>query len=170
MVSILFPFTCFTQLRDMQHDNIIAFVGACVESPNFWVVTAYCQKGCLGDILQNSDFSLDLTFKVSIALDIIAVCGHLRLPGFFNFEKRFAVISYFPICFTYINDTITILSHSHWYYHTRLRTLLSSRQTESRACTFSPFWHCVKYVSECNFTIKATIITNDFVLWMTYMS
>ena len=35
------------QMRDLRHMNINPFVGACVDSSNFIIITEYCFKGSL---------------------------------------------------------------------------------------------------------------------------
>ncbi|ELU04866.1 hypothetical protein CAPTEDRAFT_138354, partial [Capitella teleta] len=59
------------KLRDMSHDNINPFIGACIDQPNMCVLTAYCHKGCLQDILENDDIKLDMMFKNSFMNDIV---------------------------------------------------------------------------------------------------
>lgn len=34
-------------LRDMRHDNLNAFIGACTEPPNICIITDYCNRGSL---------------------------------------------------------------------------------------------------------------------------
>ncbi|GFO25490.1 guanylate cyclase [Plakobranchus ocellatus] len=34
-------------LRELRHDNINAFIGACVEPPHICIITGYCSKGSL---------------------------------------------------------------------------------------------------------------------------
>ena len=57
----------------MRHENTIAFMGACVEPSNICILTRYCRKGALDDIIGNSDIQLDLMFNVSFIMDIINV-------------------------------------------------------------------------------------------------
>ncbi|KAL4216835.1 hypothetical protein ACF0H5_024556 [Mactra antiquata] len=60
------------QLRkELNHDNIARFVGACVDTPNVYIMTQFCQRGSLHDILQNEDFSLDDIFVSSLVSDLI---------------------------------------------------------------------------------------------------
>lgn len=35
------------QIRDLRHDNICAFIGACTDPPNICVITEYCTRGSL---------------------------------------------------------------------------------------------------------------------------
>jgi len=34
-------------MRELRHDNINPFLGACIDSPVIMIVTAYCSKGSL---------------------------------------------------------------------------------------------------------------------------
>ncbi|KAK6170897.1 hypothetical protein SNE40_019184 [Patella caerulea] len=58
-------------MRELRHDNIIPFIGACIDSPNILVITAYCGKGSLQDILENEDLQLDSMFIASLVFDMI---------------------------------------------------------------------------------------------------
>uniref|UniRef100_A0A8C4Y5Z2 Guanylate cyclase n=1 Tax=Gopherus evgoodei TaxID=1825980 RepID=A0A8C4Y5Z2_9SAUR len=60
---------CF-QMRELRHENLVAFFGICTEIPNICIITEYCKKGSLKDIL-NSDIELDWVFKLSLAYDIV---------------------------------------------------------------------------------------------------
>lgn len=58
-------------LREVMHPNVVPFVGACIEGPaNVCVISAFCAKGGLDDILANDDINLDWTFRDSILKDI----------------------------------------------------------------------------------------------------
>ncbi|XP_058980104.1 speract receptor [Musca domestica] len=58
-------------LRDARHDNICAFIGACTDPPNICIITEYCTRGSLKDILENEDVKLDNMFIASMVADII---------------------------------------------------------------------------------------------------
>ncbi|XP_046809093.1 speract receptor isoform X2 [Lucilia cuprina] len=58
-------------LRDTRHDNICAFIGACTDPPNICIITEYCTRGSLKDILENEDVKLDNMFIASMVADII---------------------------------------------------------------------------------------------------
>lgn len=59
------------QIRDIRHDNLTQFIGACVDSPNICILFQYCPKGSLQDILENEDVKLDNMFVTSLVTDII---------------------------------------------------------------------------------------------------
>ncbi|XP_013413758.1 guanylate cyclase 32E [Lingula anatina] len=58
-------------IRDIRHDNMTMFIGACVDPPNICIITEYCPKGSLQDILENDDVKLDNMFIASLVNDII---------------------------------------------------------------------------------------------------
>ena len=60
-------------LRDLRHDNINSFIGACVEPMRILLVTDYCAKGSLYDIIENEDIKLDDLFIASLVHDLIKV-------------------------------------------------------------------------------------------------
>ncbi|XP_014478817.1 PREDICTED: guanylate cyclase 32E isoform X2 [Dinoponera quadriceps] len=58
-------------MRDLRHDNLISFIGACTDPPNICIVVEYCARGSLKDILENEDIKLDNMFMASLVGDII---------------------------------------------------------------------------------------------------
>ncbi|XP_077994096.1 atrial natriuretic peptide receptor 2-like [Glandiceps talaboti] len=68
----------FKELRDMRHGNINQFVGACIDPPDICIVTHYCSKGSLQDVLENDNIKLDWLFKLSFASDIAKGMAYLH--------------------------------------------------------------------------------------------
>ncbi|XP_056386347.1 guanylate cyclase 2G-like, partial [Hyla sarda] len=62
----------FRIISELKHENLLTIFGVCIEPPNVCVVTQYCKKGSLKDVLQNSDIELDWVFKLSFAHDIVS--------------------------------------------------------------------------------------------------
>uniref|UniRef100_A0A3B4WUN5 Guanylate cyclase n=1 Tax=Seriola lalandi dorsalis TaxID=1841481 RepID=A0A3B4WUN5_SERLL len=58
-------------MKEMKHENLVQFFGVCIEPPNVCLVTQYCKKGSLKDVLKASDVDLDGMFKLSFAYDIV---------------------------------------------------------------------------------------------------
>ncbi|CAG5135484.1 unnamed protein product, partial [Candidula unifasciata] len=60
------------QLRkELSHENINRFIGACIEVPHLYMVTQYCPRKSLQDILRNENSPLDDMFITSLVQDLI---------------------------------------------------------------------------------------------------
>nr|CAD7400716.1 unnamed protein product [Timema poppensis] len=59
------------KIREVRHENIISFIGACVDYDNICVLIAYCARGSLEDVLGNNDLHLDTMFVSSLVADIL---------------------------------------------------------------------------------------------------
>ncbi|KAK8766858.1 guanylate cyclase 32E-like [Amblyomma americanum] len=59
------------QVREMRHENITPFIGACVDPPNICILTLFCARGSLEDVLKNEDLDLDSMFVSSLVADLI---------------------------------------------------------------------------------------------------
>ncbi|XP_070555138.1 speract receptor-like [Ptychodera flava] len=58
-------------MRDIHHDNVCKFIGACIDSPNICILMEYAPKGSLQDILENDDMKLDNMFLASLIADLV---------------------------------------------------------------------------------------------------
>lgn len=63
----------YFQVKDLQNDHVVRFLGACIDPPNMCIVTEYCQKGSLQDVLENEQIKLDWMFRYSLMQDILRV-------------------------------------------------------------------------------------------------
>jgi hypothetical protein len=61
----------FKKMKDLQHDHITRFAGACVDQPHCCIVTEYCPKGSLEDMLENEKINLDKMMKISLLHDLV---------------------------------------------------------------------------------------------------
>ncbi|KAM6963497.1 guanylate cyclase 2G [Tautogolabrus adspersus] len=61
----------FNLMKEMKHENLVQFFGVCIEPPNVCLVTQYCRKGSLKDLMKASDVELDGMFKLSFGYDIV---------------------------------------------------------------------------------------------------
>ncbi|XP_042873550.1 guanylate cyclase 32E-like [Penaeus japonicus] len=72
MVAALFLCRCLYQrMREIRHENLLPFIGASVDTGAVCVLTAYCTRGSLEDVLANDDFLLDNMFVASLVADLI---------------------------------------------------------------------------------------------------
>lgn len=47
IIACLIIVTSLRQMKELKHENLVQFFGACVEPPNVCLVTQYCKKGSL---------------------------------------------------------------------------------------------------------------------------
>ncbi|XP_019701162.1 atrial natriuretic peptide receptor 1 isoform X2 [Harpegnathos saltator] len=66
------------RMKDLQHDHLVRFYGACLEPPHCCLLTEYCPKGSLQDILENDQIKLDHVFKRSLIHDIVRGMAYLH--------------------------------------------------------------------------------------------
>ncbi|CAH1800463.1 unnamed protein product [Owenia fusiformis] len=65
-------------MREMNHHNVNAFVGVCFTPGKFCILTAFCSKRSLQDVLSNDDIKLDWMFKSSLISDLVAGMDHIH--------------------------------------------------------------------------------------------
>lgn len=46
-INLIINLFLFTQMKDLQNDHIVRFIGACIDYPNQCILTEYCPKGSL---------------------------------------------------------------------------------------------------------------------------
>ena len=63
----------FLQLREIRHENLNAFIGACQYEDGLLLVNEYCSRGSIKDILENGDLKLDDMFISSLVGDLLRV-------------------------------------------------------------------------------------------------
>ncbi|KAJ6216007.1 hypothetical protein RDWZM_010507 [Blomia tropicalis] len=59
------------QLKDLAHENLIRFVGICADDQHISILTEYCEKGNLRDLLDNEGIRIDWPFRYSLINDIV---------------------------------------------------------------------------------------------------
>ncbi|KZC11079.1 Atrial natriuretic peptide receptor 2 [Dufourea novaeangliae] len=66
------------RMKDLQHDHLVRFYGACVEPPHCCLLTEYCPRGSLQDVLEDERIKLDRVFEVSLIHDIVRGMAYLH--------------------------------------------------------------------------------------------
>ncbi|XP_052212562.1 atrial natriuretic peptide receptor 1-like [Dreissena polymorpha] len=66
------------QMREITCPNLTHFFGICPETGKMCVLTEYCARGNLQDILQNDAMKLDWDFKLSLIQDIVEGMTYLH--------------------------------------------------------------------------------------------
>ncbi|ESO05555.1 hypothetical protein HELRODRAFT_77483 [Helobdella robusta] len=57
-------------MKDLQHDNIVNFLGACVELDRICYLNQHCARGSLQELLADAQTGIDWTFKLSFITDL----------------------------------------------------------------------------------------------------
>uniref|UniRef100_A0A3Q2DZY6 Guanylate cyclase n=1 Tax=Cyprinodon variegatus TaxID=28743 RepID=A0A3Q2DZY6_CYPVA len=65
-------------MRDVQFNHLTRFIGACIDAPNICIITEYCPRGSLQDILENESINLDWMFRYSLINDIVKGMNYLH--------------------------------------------------------------------------------------------
>lgn len=81
------------QMKDLRHENVSPLLGFFCDSGMFAIVTEFCSRRSLEDILTNDDLKLDWMFKSSLLLDLIKVTG--KTKGVLEFRYRFEIYKVF---------------------------------------------------------------------------
>ncbi|XP_036452543.1 LOW QUALITY PROTEIN: retinal guanylyl cyclase 2 [Colossoma macropomum] len=68
----------FELMKDMRHENVNPFMGFFHDCGVFAIVTEFCSRGSLEDLLLNDDVKLDWMFKSSLLLDLIKGMKYLH--------------------------------------------------------------------------------------------
>ncbi|XP_060792569.1 retinal guanylyl cyclase 2-like isoform X1 [Neoarius graeffei] len=71
----------FELMRDIRHENLTPFLGFFHDHGVFAIVTEFCSRGSLEDLLHNEDVKLDWMFKSSLLLDLIKGMKYLHHRG-----------------------------------------------------------------------------------------
>uniref|UniRef100_A0A4W5JX84 Guanylate cyclase n=1 Tax=Hucho hucho TaxID=62062 RepID=A0A4W5JX84_9TELE len=66
------------KMKDMRHENINLFLGFFHDCGVFAIVTEFCTRGSMEDLLLNEDVKLDWMFKSSLLLDLIKGMKYLH--------------------------------------------------------------------------------------------
>uniref|UniRef100_A0A8V0X8V6 Guanylate cyclase n=1 Tax=Gallus gallus TaxID=9031 RepID=A0A8V0X8V6_CHICK len=70
------------EMKDLRHENVNLFLGFFSDCGIFAIVTEYCSRGSLEDLLRNEDMKLDWMFKSSLLMDLIKGIRYLHHRDF----------------------------------------------------------------------------------------
>ncbi|KAE8632671.1 hypothetical protein XENTR_v10001623 [Xenopus tropicalis] len=76
------------QIRDLDHPNLCKFIGGCIEVPNVALITEYCPKGSLNDVLLSEDIPLNWGFRFSFAYDIAQGMAYLHQHRMYHYRLK----------------------------------------------------------------------------------
>lgn len=66
-------------MKELSCDHLIRLMGACFDGPNNCLITEYCPRGSLQDVLENEKLKLDDMIKYSLLHDLIKVSVLFRV-------------------------------------------------------------------------------------------
>uniref|UniRef100_W5LDW2 Guanylate cyclase n=1 Tax=Astyanax mexicanus TaxID=7994 RepID=W5LDW2_ASTMX len=72
------------EVRELDHPNLAKFIGGSIEVPFISIVTEYCPKGSLADVLLNEDIPINWGFRLSFATDIARGMAYLHQHKVFH--------------------------------------------------------------------------------------
>lgn len=60
-------------LHGLRHENLNPLIGCLAEPPKAALVSEWCARGSLQDVLQQDDIKLDWSFRLSLLTDLVRV-------------------------------------------------------------------------------------------------
>uniref|UniRef100_A0A8C4ZPC0 Guanylate cyclase n=1 Tax=Gadus morhua TaxID=8049 RepID=A0A8C4ZPC0_GADMO len=72
------------EVRELDHPNLSKFIGGSIEVPYISIITDYCPKGSLSDVLLNGDIPINWGFRLSFATDIARGMAYLHQHKVFH--------------------------------------------------------------------------------------
>ncbi|XP_028259804.1 atrial natriuretic peptide receptor 2 [Parambassis ranga] len=72
------------EVRQLDHPNLCKFIGGSIEVPYVSIITEYCPKGSLSDVLLNDDIPINWGFRLSFASDIARGMSYLHQHKMFH--------------------------------------------------------------------------------------
>ncbi|TWW57987.1 Atrial natriuretic peptide receptor 2 [Takifugu flavidus] len=72
------------EVRQLDHPNLCKFIGGSIEVPYVSIITEYCPKGSLSDVLLNDDIPINWGFRLSFATDIARGMSYLHQHKVFH--------------------------------------------------------------------------------------
>ncbi|EDO43660.1 predicted protein [Nematostella vectensis] len=82
------------QVRDISHENLNEFIGACIEPANI-LVWSHCRKGSLQDVLVN-EYLIDEAFKISMVMDIASGMKYLHSMEVRTYQSNVPILNHIP--------------------------------------------------------------------------
>uniref|UniRef100_H3DDN2 Guanylate cyclase n=1 Tax=Tetraodon nigroviridis TaxID=99883 RepID=H3DDN2_TETNG len=72
------------EVRQLDHPNLCKFMGGSIEVPYVSIITEFCPKGSLSDVLLNDDIPINWGFRLSFATDIARGMSYLHQHKVFH--------------------------------------------------------------------------------------
>jgi serine/threonine protein kinase len=61
-------------LNQLRHPNVVLYMGVCLKQPHVCILTEWCERGSLHDLIHDQEFTMDVYRMVDYESPVFAIC------------------------------------------------------------------------------------------------
>jgi len=138
---------------NLRHPNIVAFMGACLQEPDLFIVTEYMPRGNLSAVLEDKDFTIEHEHIRKFALDTCVGMNYLHSCNVIHRDLK----------------THNLLVDSNWNVKVSdfglSRVIEDVTHAQTLTACGTPSWAAPEVLKEDHFSLSADVYSFGVCLW-----